>query len=176
MAQEKGSEKIFGGTSVPAGSYIINRAFVGDAVLRIDGQDPKPYETLELELLHIKQDGTPGDVCLTTHKLNGCWRPRTDKNGNIVRHSGSFIDALMRGFAGKSFADTARGITASLRGYIITIGYTEYPTAVGVGHVSKVELGQKVANMPALQQPVAPQQAPQQAPQGAPVDNNPLPF
>lgn len=173
MAQEaKGSQKIFGGSAVPAGSYIINRGFVGDAVLRIDGQDPKPYETLEVELLHIKQDGTPGDVCLTTLKLNGCWRPRIDKNGNVKKHSGSFYDSLMRGFMGKSFADTAKGLTNSFRGYIITISYEEYPSTTGVGHVSVVVLGNKVTNMPALVEP-APQQG---APQGAPAGAAPAPF
>lgn len=177
MAQEaKGSKKIFGGTAVPAGSYIINRGFVGDAILRITGQDDKPYETLEAELLHIKQDGTPGDVCLTTLKLNGCWRPRIDKNGGIHKHSGTFYESLMRGFMGKSFADTAKGLTDHFRGYIITISYEEYQSDNGVGHVSKVNLGNKVTNMPALVVPApAPQGGQQGAPQGSP-QGVPTPF
>lgn len=173
MAQEKGSNKVFGGTAVPAGSYVINRSFVGDAVLRIEGQADRPYETLEVELLHLKQDGTPGDTVLTTLKLNGCWRARTDKNGNLHKHSGTFYEQLMKGFAGKSFADTAKGITQHFRGYTITISYNEYPTATGVGHVSVVVLGNKVVAMPPLP---AQQPAPQQPGAAAPAGNGPVVF
>lgn len=158
MAGEKKSNKIFGGTAVPAGSYVVNQAFIGEGVLRLTGQAERKYPTLEVELLHLQADGTPGAVVLQTLKLNGIWRPRKDKDGNLVRHGGSFYQRLLEKFSGQSFEATAEAITNQCRGIIITIAYQEYVTDDGVGHVSTVNAGQKVTAMPALVPHVAPVQ------------------
>ena len=181
MATEvKKSGKIFGGTAVPAGTYVVNQAFVGEGILRLTGQAERKYPTLEVELLHIKQDGTPGAVVLQTLKLNGIWRPRKDKDGNLVRHGGTFYQRLLDKFSGQSFEATADAITQQCRGIIITIKYQEYVTDDGVGHVSIVDAGQKVGAMPALVPHVAPQQttAPEPAPQPETQQDNGggLPF
>jgi hypothetical protein len=166
-----GENKVFGGTAVPAGKYIISRAFVGKGVLRLEGKEPQEYETLEVELLHL-QNGQPStEVVITTFKLNGCWRPRLDKDNNPKRHSGSFHDQLMKGFTGKSFAVTADGITQYFRGYEITISYEEYVSSTGVGHVWKADLGAR-HNLPEL---VVPAQAPAVPPVVPPAGNT-VPF
>lgn len=183
MATEAKSGKIFGGTAVPAGSYVVNQAFVGEGKFTPKGQAERKYPTLEVELLHLKQDGTPGPVVLQTLKLNGIWRPRKDKDGNVVRHGGTFYDRLLEKFSGQSFEATAEAITTQCRGIIITIAYNEYVTEDGVGHVSKVDAGQKVGAMPALVPHVAPvqQPAPQPTATNQPTgqqqgDNGGLPF
>lgn len=156
-----GENKIFGGSAVPAGKYVINRAFVGKGVLRLEGKEPQEYETLEVELLHLQNNLPSTEVALTTFKLNGCWRPRIAKDGSTRRHSGTFHDQLMRGFTGKSFATTADGITQHFRGYELIIAYEEYASSTGVGHVWKADLGVKHV-LPALQQQPAVQPAVQQ--------------
>lgn len=161
-----GETKVFGGSAVPAGKYVISRSFVGKGILRLEGKEPQEYETLEVELLHL-QNGLPSaEVVLTTFKLNGCWRPRIAKDGSTRRHSGTFHDQLMKGFTGKSFAAAADGITQYFRGYELTIAYEEYASSTGVGHVWKADLGVKHV-LPALQQPaVTPPPAVQSAPSG----------
>lgn len=174
-----GETKIFGGTAVPAGKYVISRAFVGKAKLEIEGKDPKEYETLEVELLNLQNGQPSNQVLLTTFKLNGCWRPRFDKEGKKLDHKGTFRDQLMAGFLGKSFATTADGITQHFRGYELSITYEEYPSSTGVGHVWKADLGQKHV-LPALQQPQPAVQQPaadvQQPAAAVPPAATSLPF
>lgn len=183
MATEAKSGKIFGGTAVPAGSYVVNQAFVGEGKFTPKGQAERKYPTLEVELLHLMQDGTPGPVVLQTLKLNGIWRPRKDKDGNVVRHGGTFYNRLLEKFSGQSFEATAEAITQQCRGLIINIAYIEYVTEDGVGHVSKVDAGQKVGAMPTLvphvTTPPATQQQQQQTPpavQQQQQDNGGLAF
>lgn len=135
MAQEKESNKTFGGTSVPAGNYIIHSAFIGDDWFKNAAGLIVDYDTLEVIVIN---EG--GQFMSSTLKLNGCWNKRKGSDGNAYQASGSFYDRLIKSQTGKSFSEVRDFINTNLTGFKIGISYKDYPTSNGFGHVPIINI------------------------------------
>lgn len=142
MATEKQtSNKVFGGNSLPSGVYEINRAFIGEDILKIAGQPDAPYDTLEIEVKIVGDNGQVGNIAAATLRLNGVWRARRDADGKKVQASGSLFEGLIKTCQGKSFTETRDFINAQLKGKQFRLDYEEYPSASGgFGRVPKANM------------------------------------
>lgn len=133
------SDRIFGGSSVPAGTYFVADSIITNEKLEITGQPTVEYDLLQV-VLKEDSNGTPGAELEPTLHLNGCHRPRRGSDGNRYQASGSFYDSLIKACQGKSFTQTRDWIKANYAGKRISLNYTEYPSQHGgFGRVPKVE-------------------------------------
>jgi hypothetical protein len=128
------SDKIFGGSSVPAGTYLIAGAVIEEKDLNIVGQPATKYDSLELK---FKTD--QGVELEQTMSLNGCNRSRRGDDGNAYKASGSFFDTLLASNGGKSFTVTKQFINTNMIGRKVSVTWTLYPsTSGGFGQVPVV--------------------------------------
>lgn len=133
--EKQTSDKKFGGNSLPAGNYVINRSLIVDATMTVDGA------TRNYDALIVVVNDEQGVELAQALQLNGCWRAHRDAEGKRQQASGSFYDQVLKACAGKSFTETRDYINASLKGKKIAVAYTEYPSASrasGFGYAPKV--------------------------------------
>lgn len=121
--EKQTSDKKFGGNSLPAGNYSINRAIIVDATMTVDGA------TRNYDALIVVVNNEQGVELAQALQLNGCWRARRDADGKRQQASGSFYDQVLKACAGKSFTETRDYINTNLKGKKIAVAYTEYPSA-----------------------------------------------
>lgn len=119
------SNKVFGGTALEAGTYIISKAVVSEDTANIGGTD------MTYDALHIEVKTETGVEVEATLSLNGCWRPRRGEDGKKYQASGSFYDQVLGACRGKSFDATRDWINANLVGKKIAVAYTDYPSQSG---------------------------------------------
>jgi hypothetical protein len=140
MARDpKDSNRIFGGSSIPAGTYFIADALITNEKLEITGQPTVEYDLLQV-VLREDNNGVAGAEMEQTLHLNGCHRPRRGSDGGRYQASGSFYDGLIKACQGKSFTQTRDWLKANCANKRISLNYTEYPSQHGgFGRVPKVE-------------------------------------
>lgn len=139
IAKTTASTKVFGGTSVTAGTYFIASAMITVETLKIAGQADTEYDSLQLVLKH-DQNGVAGAECDATLSLNGCWRPRRGSDEKRYQAHGSFFAELIKTCQGKSFDQTRDHINATYANRRISVNYEEYPSqSGGFGRVPVVE-------------------------------------
>lgn len=127
----KDSEKIFGGSALPAGTYQIVGSDIVEETAKINGEEVK-YDCLRI----LVADPSAPAVQLKAYlSLNGCWRPRRGSDGNAYQASGNLFDELLKACSGKTFNETRDYIKSTFIGvagkskFILT--YKQYPSQSG---------------------------------------------
>ena len=144
MATEINSQKIFGGSSLPAGTYNIHSAFCDKDAMMINNVVQK-YDTIEVRVFN-----DAGEVLRSTLRLNGCWRARKGVDGKPYQASGTFFEAIIKKCAGKTFAETRDYINANLTGFQLVLSYERYPSTTGFGSVPICNISSERKQVPAL--------------------------
>lgn len=126
------SDKVFGGSKLQAGNYIIVKALITEEPNPVDAT--KTYDLLQV----VVKDATTNVECDAVLPLNGIWRPRRDADGRKHQAGGNFITALLASQTGKSFTQVAEYITATYAGKTIALAYDDYPSASHNGYASVV--------------------------------------
>ena len=126
----KDSEKIFGGSALPAGTYLIIGSDIVEETAKINGDDVK-YDCLRLLVADPAVPGVPLKAYLS---LNGCWRARRGSDGNPYQASGNLFDDLLKNCSGKTFNETRDYIKANFlvapRNKFV-LAYKQYPSQSG---------------------------------------------
>lgn len=144
MSYEKESQRLFGGQSLPAGTYFIHSAFCGTDKLK-DASGIKTYDTIEVRVFDAN-----GQVLPATLRLNGCWRARKGTDGKAYSAEGKFYDTLKKHCMLKTYSETRDYINSTLCGYEIVLTYRQYPAERGFGNVPTVNINSNRLAVPAL--------------------------
>lgn len=126
----KDSEKIFGGSALPAGTYLIIGSDIVEETAKINGEDVK-YDCLRILVADPAVPGVPLKAYLS---LNGCWRARRGSDGNPYQASGNLFDDLLKNCSGKTFNETRDYVKANFlvapRNKFV-LAYKQYPSQSG---------------------------------------------
>lgn len=126
----KDSEKIFGGSALPAGTYLIIGSDIVEETAKINNEEVK-YDCLRLLVADPAVPGVPLKAYLS---LNGCWRARRGSDGNPYQASGNLFDDLLKNCSGKTFNETRDYIKANFlvapRNKFV-LAYKQYPSQSG---------------------------------------------
>lgn len=142
QAKQGACDKTYGGATVPAGQYFIIESLITEEVLQIRGQADSTYDALNV-VLAPNVNGAAGPVLENTLRLNGSWRERVDKDGNVLKANGDFFAHLLSNCQGKSFDFTRDFINNNLKQRRITIAYTTYVSHNGqIGHIPTINFVQ----------------------------------
>lgn len=117
------SKKVFGGSKLLAGNYIVVKALVTEETNPVDAT--KTYHLLQV----VVKDAATQVECESVLPLNGIWRARRAQDGSKHQASGDFVKALATNCTGKSFAEVVAFINANYAGKTLAIAYDEYPSA-----------------------------------------------
>lgn len=126
----KDSEKIFGGSALPAGTYQIVGSDIVEETAKINGEEVK-YDCLRILVADPAVPGVPLKAYLS---LNGCWRPRRGSDGNPYQASGNLFDDLLKNCSGKTFNEVRDYVKANFlvapRNKFV-LAYKQYPSQSG---------------------------------------------
>lgn len=126
----KDSEKIFGGSALPAGTYLIVGSDIVEETAKINGEEVK-YDCLRILVADPAVPGVPLKAYLS---LNGCWRARRGSDGNPYQASGNLFDDLLKNCSGKTFNETRDYVKANFlvapRNKFV-LAYKQYPSQSG---------------------------------------------
>lgn len=127
----KDSEKIFGGSALQAGTYIILGSDIVEEIAKINGED-KPYDCLRLL---VADESAPAVQLKAYLSLNGCWRPRRGSDNKPYQASGDLFDTLLKACSGLTFnkvRDYIRAnFTAAQGKNKFILEYMQYPSQSG---------------------------------------------
>lgn len=127
----KDSEKIFGGSALTAGTYLILGSDIVEETAKINGEEVK-YDCLRL----LVADPSAPAVQLKAYlSLNGCWRARRGSDGKPYQASGDLFDTLLKSCSGKTFNEVRDYIRANFTvaqgKNKFVLAYTQYPSQSG---------------------------------------------
>lgn len=125
------STKRIGGAKVQPGNYVIHRAYLSTDVLKQEGKEDRPYDTLEVVLHALNQGNSLGAECPTRLRLNGCWRPRKGADGQPHQDCGTFYDKFLQNCRGMDFTAGRDWINNNLRGFVLQVAHDQYPSTTG---------------------------------------------
>ena len=123
----KDSEKIFGGSALPAGTYQIVGSDIVEETAKINGEEVN-YDCLRV----LVADPSAPAVQLKAYlSLNGCWRARRGSDGNPYQASGNLFDDLLKNCSGKTFNETRDYVKATFLNRKFVLAYKQYPSQSG---------------------------------------------
>lgn len=127
----KDSEKIFGGSALPAGTYLILGSDIIEETAKINGEDIK-YDCLRLL---VADPNAPAVQLKAYLALNGCWRARRGTDNKAYQANGTLFNDLLKNCSGKTFNETRDYIrtnfTVALGKNKFILTYTQYPSQSG---------------------------------------------
>lgn len=152
MANEKAtSNKRIGGAKVQPGNYVIHRAYIDTDKIKREGKEDLEYDTLEVVLFELNQDRSLGTECPIRLRLNGCWRPRKGADGKPYQDGGTFYDKFLQNCRGMDFTAGRNWINANLRGFVLQVAHTQYPSTTGdFGTTYNIDVSTQAIVAPAL--------------------------